>query len=93
MAMKTWDEAEENKKKKKVNDSSPVLPMIVSLSLFSFFLFNNPMNIRERSYVYKIEVCSQWLHAEKGNKREQLPRVVNEMASWDRYLLGITLVI
>lgn len=59
MAMKTWDEAEENKKKKKVNDSSPVLPMIVPLSLFSFFLFNNPMNIRERNYVYKIEVCSQ----------------------------------
>lgn len=37
MAMKTWDEAEENKKKKKVNDSSPVLPMIVPLSPLLFF--------------------------------------------------------
>lgn len=68
MAMKTWIE---KKKKKTVNDFCPICP-------WWFPLFNNPMNIRERSYVYKIEVCSQWFTLKKrtsgSNYREWLTR-------------------
>lgn len=58
--------------------------MIATIPLL-FFFFNNPMNIR---YVYK--VCSQWKRGQAGAITKSGS---NEMASEDRYLLGITLVI
>lgn len=74
MAMKTWDEAEENKKKKRLTILLLFSRWSSPFPLFSFFFFNNPMNIRERSYVYKIEVCSQWLHAEKREQERAITK-------------------